>query len=357
MANSYDTYIPSTPRPGNPSTSIPSTFGQDILAWEPGVKSIAVKWDLCGFREEGPACAQVCPTQAIELTDENKVMKARHSKRENAADKAVSVKCGSSEQMNPLVLVLFAVISYGVAALISGLGRHDERDSLRLAGVISAFGGVFGVLAGVSTIVGNYDSSDVAAAANCVVNMDMFSALMVVVISIVTMAASIYSINYLKEYLGKSGWKINILFNIFAAAMTVLVISANVITFMVFMEVVSIASWLIVISDGSLNSRKAGLNYFIVDHIASLLIMAAFLILSVNAQSHDFSAFTAVPLSTGLASLTFLLALVGFGIKAAGIGLHGWLIKAYPISTSYCSTLISCVMVKIGIYGILKFSI
>ncbi|WP_419206890.1 proton-conducting transporter membrane subunit [Photobacterium leiognathi] len=259
--------------------------------------------------------------------------------------------------MNPLVLVLFAVISYGVAALISGLGRHDERDSLRLAGVISAFGGVFGVLAGVSTIVGNYDSSDVAAAANCVVNMDMLSALMVVVISIVTMAASIYSINYLKEYLGKSGWKINILFNIFAAAMTVLVISANVITFMVFMEVVSIASWLIVISDGSLNSRKAGLNYFIVDHIASLLVMAAFLILSVNAQSYDFSAFTAVPLSAGLASLTFLLALVGFGIKAAGIGLHGWLIKAYPISPSYCSTLISCVMVKIGIYGILKFSI
>ncbi|WP_318483716.1 4Fe-4S dicluster domain-containing protein [Photobacterium leiognathi] len=95
MANSYDTYIPSTPRSSNPSTSIPSTFGQDILAWEPGVKSIAVKCDLCGFREEGPACAQVCPTQAIVLIDENKVMKARHSKRENAADSAVSVKCGA----------------------------------------------------------------------------------------------------------------------------------------------------------------------------------------------------------------------------------------------------------------------
>ncbi|MCG3865209.1 MULTISPECIES: proton-conducting transporter membrane subunit [unclassified Photobacterium] len=259
--------------------------------------------------------------------------------------------------MNPLVLVLFAVISYGVAALISWLGRKDERDSLRLAGVISAFGGVFGVLAGVSTIVGHYDSADFAQATRCVVNMDMLSALMVVVISIVTMAASIYSINYLKEYLGKSGWKINILFNIFAAAMTVLVISANVITFMVFMEVVSIASWLIVISDGSLASRKAGLNYFIVDHIASFLIMAAFLILSINAHSYDFSAFTTTPLSAGFASLTFLLALVGFGIKSAGVGLHGWLIKAYPISPSYCSTLISCVMVKIGIYGILKFSI
>ena len=63
------------------------------------------------------------------------------------------------------------------------------------------------------------------------------------------------------------------------------------------------------------------------------------------------------PVTGATASLVFLLALVGFGTKAAGIGLHGWLPKAYPIAPSYCSTLISCVMVKIGIYGILKFAI
>lgn len=91
MANSYDTYIPSTPRSSNPSTSIPSTFGHDILAWEPGVKSIAVKCDLCGFREEGPACAQVCPTGAIAIVNEQVVEQSRASKRTEAAQVAANV--------------------------------------------------------------------------------------------------------------------------------------------------------------------------------------------------------------------------------------------------------------------------
>ncbi|HIF9501292.1 TPA: 4Fe-4S dicluster domain-containing protein [Photobacterium damselae] len=94
MANSYDIYIPSTPRSSNPSTSIPSTFGQDILAWEPGVKSIAVKCDLCGFRDEGPACAQVCPTQAIMVVDEEKIAKARQIKRAQAAESSAVVQGG-----------------------------------------------------------------------------------------------------------------------------------------------------------------------------------------------------------------------------------------------------------------------
>jgi hydrogenase-4 component A len=95
MANSYDTYIPSTIRSSNPSTSIPSMFGQDILAWEPGVKSIAVKCDLCGFREQGPACAEVCPTQAIIMIDEASIAKTRDIKRESAADSSASAKGGA----------------------------------------------------------------------------------------------------------------------------------------------------------------------------------------------------------------------------------------------------------------------
>ncbi|WP_025820122.1 proton-conducting transporter transmembrane domain-containing protein [Shewanella marina] len=258
--------------------------------------------------------------------------------------------------MNPLVLVCFCVISYAVAAVLSFAGRHHEQASLRLAGVISAFGGLFGIIAGVSTVVMGTHGHSIAHLGQFF-SMDMLSALMVVVISVVTMAASVYSINYLEEYFGKGGWKVNILFNIFAAAMTALVVSANVMIFIVFMEIISVASWLIVISDGSAQSKKAGFQYFIIDHIASVLILCAFLIVVSNADSYQFSVIMANPVTGATASIVFLFALAGFGIKAAGIGLHGWLPKAYPIAPSYCSTLISCVMVKIGIYGILKFAI
>jgi hydrogenase-4 component A len=56
-----------------------------LLAWEPGVKSIAVKCDLCGFRESGPVCAEVCPTEAIVLVDEGATETAGSVKREQAA--------------------------------------------------------------------------------------------------------------------------------------------------------------------------------------------------------------------------------------------------------------------------------
>ena len=91
MANSYDTFIPSSVRSSNPSTSNPALFGHDILAWEPGVKSIAVKCDLCDFREEGPACKQVCPTGAIVLVEQDALSQATDQKRQESADKGAII--------------------------------------------------------------------------------------------------------------------------------------------------------------------------------------------------------------------------------------------------------------------------
>ncbi|MGC9423205.1 MULTISPECIES: 4Fe-4S dicluster domain-containing protein [Vibrio] len=92
MANSYETFIPSTPRSSNPCTSNPKSFGHDLLAWEPGVKSIAVKCDLCGFRDKGPACIEVCPTGAIVLVDEASALQARDAKREATSSVSAIVK-------------------------------------------------------------------------------------------------------------------------------------------------------------------------------------------------------------------------------------------------------------------------
>ncbi len=91
LANSYDTFIPSTIRSSNPSTSNPAAFGHDILAWEPGVKSIAVKCDLCGFRENGPACREVCPTGAIVLVEGDALSQAKTLKRQDAAEHAPQI--------------------------------------------------------------------------------------------------------------------------------------------------------------------------------------------------------------------------------------------------------------------------
>ncbi|MGL5031211.1 MAG: 4Fe-4S dicluster domain-containing protein [Aeromonas sp.] len=86
MATSYDTYIPCSIRSSNPSTSAGlRCFGDDLLSWEPGVRSIAVKCDLCEFREQGPACIDACPSQALTLVNDKACTAVTRARRECAA--------------------------------------------------------------------------------------------------------------------------------------------------------------------------------------------------------------------------------------------------------------------------------
>ena len=55
-----------------------------MLAWQPGVKAIAVKCDLCYFRKEGPACVQTCPTKTLFLISDESIDKANREKREHS---------------------------------------------------------------------------------------------------------------------------------------------------------------------------------------------------------------------------------------------------------------------------------
>lgn len=87
VATSYDTYIPCSIRSSNPSTSAGlRCFGEDLLSWEPGVRSIAIKCDLCEFRADGPACVGACPSQALKLVNDGDTERAARIRRQQAAD-------------------------------------------------------------------------------------------------------------------------------------------------------------------------------------------------------------------------------------------------------------------------------
>lgn len=86
LATSYDTYIPCSIRSSNPSTSAGlSCFGEDLLSWEPGVRAIAVKCDLCEFRAQGPACIEACPSQALTLVNDSTCASVARERRLQAA--------------------------------------------------------------------------------------------------------------------------------------------------------------------------------------------------------------------------------------------------------------------------------
>lgn len=259
--------------------------------------------------------------------------------------------------MNPLVLTALSLCGYLAAAFVAMFSRHHEWENLRLSSVISMFAGILSLISAMAVIVHPIGYTLQFSLFYDVFVLDKLSALLLLVIAIVAIAAAGYAMNYLDEYLGKGARSITVLFNLFAGAMTALVAANQAIAFLIIVEIISLSSFALVIQGNTAAHRKAGLHYLVMDHVANVFIVATFAILAYHANSLMFSDWIATPPQGELASLTFVLALIGFGIKSAGIFFHEWLPKAYPLAPSHCATLMSCVMVKLGVYGLLKVAI
>jgi len=101
--------------------------------------------------------------------------------------------------------------------------------------------------------------------------------------------------------------------------------------------------------------REAGWIYFVATHLGTAFLLAFFLLLGRETGSMDFDVWAAQGIHTqGLANTLFLLAVIGFGTKAGFMPLHVWLPEAHPAAPSHVSALMSGVMIKTGIYGLMR---
>lgn len=263
--------------------------------------------------------------------------------------------------MMSLDFLLLAILLYVTAAIASLLCYKQESLAIKLSGSIGALAGLAGIAASmpillsgeviVKQIYSPFNFSDF------IIRLDGLSAFMVLVISLLVVATAIYSLSYMKEYLGKGAWTMGFFMNTFIASMVALVVCDNAFYFIVFFEMMSLASYFLVISEQNEKAVKAGLQYFLIAHAGSVLIMIAFYILYRETGSLNFADFANAELTNYQASTVFLLAFFGFGAKAGVITLHGWLPQAHPAAPSHASALMSGVMVKIGVFGIIKVSI
>jgi hydrogenase-4 component B len=183
---------------------------------------------------------------------------------------------------------------------------------------------------------------------------DAISGFFILLISVLTFAVSIYSMGYTKDIANKG--IMGVLFNIFILSMYAVVLSGNVITFLISWETMSIVSYFLVTFDREEESARAGLLYAIMTHAGTAFIMAAFFILYKYTGHTDFSGIkeAAKDIPAGIKTIVFVFAVIGFGTKAGIIPLHTWLPQAHPAAPSNISSLMSGVMIKTGIYGILR---
>ena len=184
------------------------------------------------------------------------------------------------------------------------------------------------------------------------VALDALSAFFLLPIFLLSAVAAVYGSEYLQVYretkhLGASWF----FFNGLVASMTLVVIARNGILFLMAWEVMALASFfLVTFEDEQASVRQAGWIYLVATHIGTAFLLALFILLGRERGSLDFDQFT---VSAG-PGLLFLLAVIGFGTKAGFMPLHVWLPEAHPAAPTHVSALMSGVMIKTGIYGLVR---
>ena len=197
-----------------------------------------------------------------------------------------------------------------------------------------------------------------AAAGGVSIHVDALGAFFLLVVAVGAIPASIYGASSTAAYEGRTSLRaFGLAFNVFIAAMCLVPSASNVLTFLLAWELMSVASYFLVMSDPSdSRTRHAGLWYLAMTEFGLMALLPMFLLLAPGAGSLSFADLRAgaALLSPAARGAIFALALVGFGSKAGLVPLHVWLPRAHPAAPSHVSALMSGVMIKLGIYGLVR---
>lgn len=188
--------------------------------------------------------------------------------------------------------------------------------------------------------------------------IDPLSAVFIIVISLMSFLGIIYANGYMKPYLNK-GMNLSshcfFLMMLIASMLSVTVIQ-NGLFFLIAWELMSLSSFFLVIFEGDKKEvLKAGIKYLVYMHFSVIFIIAMIALLTNASGSFDFASYAEVlSKNPQLANIAFILGFIGFGIKAGFVPFHNWLPDAHPAAPTHVSGIMSGVMIKTGIYGILR---
>lgn len=259
-----------------------------------------------------------------------------------------------------LVLFQISVLLF-LGGAVAGLLSRNDRFARHAAFVPTMIGSFLTILFAVYTITGKpltWEIQNAIPFFNLEIFVDGICGFFLLVIGLVSFAVSLYSIGYSKEYHDKKrATMLGFLFNMFILSMILVVVSNNAFFFLLFWELMSLTSFFLVIYDHDKEENlKSGTTYLVMTHFGTAFILASFLLGYIQTGDFGFDSFRNESATFPLLvkNLIFVFAFIGFGTKAGMIPLHIWLPKAHPSAPSNVSALMSAVMIKIGIYGMIR---
>jgi formate hydrogenlyase subunit 3/multisubunit Na+/H+ antiporter MnhD subunit len=185
--------------------------------------------------------------------------------------------------------------------------------------------------------------------------IDPLAGFFLMLLGSVSAGISVYAAGYFREEPSGRLTLISLQYHVFLASMAFVLLADDAYLFMVAWETMALSSYFLVITDHQQPAvRSAGFLYLLIAHLGAIAILLCFGVLHGGRGDYTFEALRAAQLQPGWATVAFLLAFFGFGAKAGMLPLHAWLPEAHPAAPSPVSALMSGIMLKTAIYGMVR---
>ncbi|MHB1021246.1 MAG: hydrogenase 4 subunit B [Acidobacteriaceae bacterium] len=189
------------------------------------------------------------------------------------------------------------------------------------------------------------------------VRLDALSGFFLLLLGLAGAGISTFAAGYFRLGKGTAPALLCLQYHIFLASMAMVILADDAYLFMVAWETMALCSYFLVTSQHRIPEiRRAGFLYLIMAHVGAICILLCFGVLQGGKWLFTFDAMRGATLTPFWATTAFLLALLGFGAKAGLVPLHVWLPEAHPAAPSPVSAMMSGIMLKTAIYGMLRVS-
>jgi multicomponent Na+:H+ antiporter subunit D len=258
------------------------------------------------------------------------------------------------------LIILFVVLPLIVAGILPLVGKVSRRvlPDLLANGTL-LFLLVYAAVAGRALIAGGavlQQTSWLGEAVNLRLALDGFSLFMLVVVSLVALAAGLFSIDYMEHYGAKANYYA--LYLVMVAGMNGLVLATDLFSLYVFLEVAAVASYALVAFGLGGDELEAAFKYLMLSVAASAFLLAGIAIVFGMTGSLEFSAIAAALKELNAAPVLAIASagfLLGFGLKAALVPFHAWLPDAHPSAPAPISAVLSGLLIKVsGVYALTR---
>jgi formate hydrogenlyase subunit 3/multisubunit Na+/H+ antiporter MnhD subunit len=185
--------------------------------------------------------------------------------------------------------------------------------------------------------------------------LDPLASVFLLLLGVSAAGVSVFAAGYFREGEGASPGLLCLQYHLFLASMALVLLADDAYAFMVAWEVMALSSYFLVTTQHQIPEiRSAGFLYLLMAHLGAISLFLCFGVLQGGSWQFTFDAMRQAHLNPAWAAAAFLMALVGFGAKAGLVPLHVWLPEAHPAAPSPVSALMSGVMLKTAVYGILR---